>query len=186
MIWGFVCLFGIINAIRGAGGNKFHASISFGILSSCFLSYYSEASLFTIISIGLAVSLGFRVALLAARGGYYSAYHGRDPILGNSKGEWWINEICSHFFPPTNKVSQSNRLYGLLGMSICGLYYYATFIALAMLTPWALLIGLGMILLGPIFYSAGILPEAHSQRFAEVLEACLFAVLIALTVVVSL
>jgi hypothetical protein len=80
---------------------------------------------------------------------------------------WALPAWGKHFVAITGATARE-RLRGLLGMSLRGLYLYPLFVALAWLTtPWALPIGLGCLLQGPCYFAMRHTPDWQEWAVAR-------------------
>lgn len=117
--------------------------------------------------------------LMFGWGKYFSSFTGRDNP--NEAEIGWIDWIGYKVFP-YDMDARTNRLRGLLCMSIRGLFFYPAFIAIYGITGnwWALLIGLGTALQGYVYYIQK--EDAWAVARAEILTGLLFGSLIWLAV----
>ena len=118
-----------------------------------------------------AVVIAAGIALYFMAGWHFDAITGAYTLEPGVKVRW-INWVCLKLIPAGGNsgwVTRRNMARGTLWLSLRGLHLYPAFIGLACLHgPHALLLGLGCLLQGPIYFASGRLFTTDAGRKAEV------------------
>lgn len=153
----FVLSFAFLNLFRGRGwvpGDRILACAGFGLTAGAYFGF---------MPVGIAVAFG--TFFWAVWGWSFEEITGEhDPAKYHS----WIRRAGIKAFP-LDGSRDTNRVRGVLMKALRGLYLYPTFVALSLFaTPWSLLIGLGSLLQGPVYYLAGkLVREEKAVPLAE-------------------
>ena len=153
-----VPLLALLNAARGSGTLPrwlfflacFAASLTQGLLEAA------------VITAG--------IALYFMAGWHFDAITGQYTLEPDVKVRW-INWACLKLIPTGQNPgweTHKNLARGTLWLSLRGLHLYPAFVGIALLHgPAALLLGLGCLLQGPVYFASGRLFERDAVRKAE-------------------
>lgn len=130
-----------------------------------------------------AVCVILGMAVFFAAGWHFDCITGQFTVHENKVR--WITRACLWAVPPgTNpgREVRENKRRGTLWLALRGLHLYPLFAALAVLHgPAALLWGLGVALMGPVYYLAGVFRRDGAVRLGEYAYFWLAGILILLS-----
>jgi hypothetical protein len=163
-----ILVFGVLNRLRGWEWGKPYTSkgmtsaVSGAVAGGCafWLGYGPVVSGL----IAMVVFLGVWIWSIRGWGRFFSSFGGHD--TRHEQESAWIDRMGIAVFPEGDYWS--NRKRGTLEMALRGLYLVPLFLVLSVCAwKWSVLLGLGGLLQGPVYFATGIVPETWRVPLAE-------------------
>ncbi len=161
-------ILGLLNRLRGSEFLKPYTSkgvisVLIGVISGLFTYYTDSVPVLQACISSVIVIAGVWIWASPGWGKYFSAYDGLDK--SGEKEIGWIDYVGDKLVHGT--TSSKNRIRGTLQMSLRGLYLYPMFMGLSYYNIWALLVGLAVLLQGPVYAAMRVVPNTWAVPIAE-------------------
>lgn len=179
---GFIAIFAFLNRVRGGGFFRLtrglvYLAMGVALAALTWLFGYSPIEIGAITAIGIG---GFAWASARRWGKYFSSFTG---VWSIADGIPWINSLLEKLLGKYD-ASWSKpkiRLYGTIGFTCIGLYYYPIFILLSYWNLWYLLYGLSVLTMGLVYWTTKFTNwEKMGNTYPEIMYGIVFATTIAM------